>query len=61
MIYAGVHFGQHSSNLLSSGSCLFFFYSQSSENVIVFAWSQLDLLKLAVFVLIEIAPEGVSL
>lgn len=39
----------------------FFFYSQSSENVIVFAWSQLDLLKLAVFVLIEIAPEGVSL
>lgn len=60
MIYAGVQFGQHSSNLLSSGSC-FFFYSQSSENVIVFAWSQLDLSKLAVFVLIEIAPECVSL
>lgn len=39
----------------------FFFYFQSSENVIVFAWSQLDLLKLAVFVLIEIAPECVSL
>lgn len=58
MIYAGVHFGQHSSNLLS---CFFFFYSQSPENIIVFAWSQLDLLKLAVFVLIEIAPECVSL
>lgn len=39
----------------------FFFYSQSSENVIVFAWSQLDLSKLAVFVLIEIAPECVYL